>query len=102
MSLAFILFFPNILILSVFDPKAELLRYTVLTFFGVRKLTIKFSQIKAVMYQDVPIWSMPHEVVFVDIIDDEQQNDTLVVVRGRDLRAKTTADQITEFIKKTK
>lgn len=54
------------------------------------------------MYQDVPIWSMPHEVVFVDIIDDEQQHDTLVVVRGRDLRAKTTADQITEFIKKTK
>ena len=101
-SLALILFFPNILILSVFDPKAELLRYTALTFFGVRKFTIKFSQIKAVMHQDVPIWSMPHEVVFVDIIDDEQQHDRLVVVRGRDLHAKTTADQITEFMKKTK
>ena len=54
------------------------------------------------MHQDVPIWSMPHEVVFVDIIDDEQQHDRLVVVRGRDLHAKTTADQITEFMKKTK
>ena len=78
------------------------MRYTALTFFGVRKFTIKFSQIKAVMHQDVPIWSMPHEVVFVDINNDEQQNDRLVVVRGRDSRAKTTAEQITQFLNKTK
>lgn len=102
LGIALVIFFPNILILSVFDLKAELLRYTALTFFGIRKFTIKFSQIKAVVHQEVPIRSMPHEVVFVDVIDDEQRHDRLVVVRGRDLDAKTTADQITEFMKKTK
>ena len=54
----------------------------------------------AVAHQDVAIWSMPHEVVFVDVINDEKQHGRLVVVRGRDLDAKTTADQITEFINK--
>ena len=55
------------------------------------------------MNQEVTICSMPHEVVFVDLVnDDEQQDDRLVVVRGRDLDSKSTADQITQFLNKTK
>ena len=54
------------------------------------------------MHPIVPIWSMPHEVVFVDIIYREQQYDRLMLVRGRDLNTRTKADQVTEFMKKIK
>ena len=55
------------------------------------------------MNQDVPIYCMPHEVVFVDFDnDDERQDDRLVIVRGRDLDSKTSANQITQFTNKTK
>ena len=47
------------------------------------------------MNQDVPIYCMPHEVVFVDFDnDDERQDDRLVIVRGRDLDSKTLSIDI--------
>ena len=50
------------------------------------------------MNQEVPICSMPHEVVFVDLVnDDDQQDDRLVVVRGRDLDSKSTAVKSLNF-----